>query len=278
MISIRAKRIVFPAFLYTALTLVAVFCIYPAIWVIMSSLRVGNSLFSEKLIPDKLTVQNYSNLFAKYDFGQWYVNSIKISVFSTIFMTILILLTGYVFSMFRFSGRKTLMNTLLVLGLFPSFMSMIAIYILLNLLKLLDTHLAIIVVYAAGSPVYYLFAKSYFDTIPKGLIEAARIDGAGHMSVFFRIAVPLSTPLIVYTALLSFTLSFTDFIFAKLVLSSSEKKTLAVGLYDMIHDSFATDFTMFAAGCVLVAVPVTVLFIVMQRFLVDGLTAGGEKG
>ncbi|NGM82480.1 sugar ABC transporter permease [Paenibacillus sp. 7124] len=275
---VKPKKIVSITSVYSFLIIVGVISIYPAIWVIMSSLRVGGSLFSESLIPRQVTFIHYKELFAKYDFGLWYLNSLKISVISTIFMTILILLTGYIFSTFRFGGRKTLMSTLLVLGLFPSFMSMIAVYILLNMMNLLDTHLAVIIVYVAGSPVFFLFAKSYFDTIPKGLVEAARIDGANHLGVFFRIVAPLSTPMIVYMALLSFTGTFTDFIFARLVLSSTETKTLAVGLYDMITTNFSNDFTVFAAGCVLIAIPITLLFMIMQRFLVDGLTAGGEKG
>ncbi|AJY76153.1 sugar ABC transporter permease [Paenibacillus beijingensis] len=274
----KSKKVFSTTFVYVFLSLVGIVSIYPAVWVIMSSFRIGGSLFSETLIPKQLTFIHYMELFEKYDFARWYINSLKISVVSTIFMTILILLTGYIFSTFRFGGRKTLMSTLLVLGLFPSFMSMIAVYILLNMLNLLDTHLAVIIVYVAGSPVFFLFAKSYFDTIPRSLIEAARIDGASHLSIFFRIVAPLSTPMVVYMALLSFTGTFTDFIFARLVLSSTETKTLAVGLFDMINTNFSTDFTIFAAGCVLISVPITLLFLIMQRYLVMGLTAGGEKG
>lgn len=278
MTGVKSKKAVGMTFIYAFLVLVGIVSIYPAVWVIMSSFRVGGSLFSETLIPRQLTFVHYKELFEKYDFALWYFNSLKISVISTIFMTILILMTGYIFSAFRFGGRKTLMSTLLVLGLFPSFMSMIAVYILLNMMNLLDTHLAVIIVYVAGSPVFFLFAKSFFDTIPKSLIEAARIDGSSHTGIFFRIVAPLSTPMIVYMALLSFTATFTDFIFARLVLSSTGKKTLAVGLFDMVNTNFSTDFTIFAAGCVLISVPITLLFMVMQRYLVAGLTAGGEKG
>ncbi|AJY76949.1 sugar ABC transporter permease [Paenibacillus beijingensis] len=274
----KAKTTLWLSFSYVLLAIIGVFCVYPALWVTMSSLRVGDALYSDTIIPSALTLEHYTNLFDKYLFAGWYVNTLKISVASMIIGTVLTLLTGYAFSMFRFAGRKNLMSLLLVLGLFPGFMSMIAIYILLNQMNLLNTHLAIIIVYAAGAPLFFLFSKSYFDTIPKSLVEAARIDGAGHLTIFFRIIMPLSTPLIVFTSLMTFTGAFTDFIFAKLVLRTPEKKTLAVGLFDMITDPFSTEFTTFAAGCVLVAVPITVLFILMQRFLVDGLTAGAEKG
>ncbi|NGM81608.1 sugar ABC transporter permease [Paenibacillus sp. 7124] len=263
---------------YVLLAVVGVFSVYPALWVIMSSLRTGNSLYSETLLPTALTFGHYANLFDKYDFARWYVNTLKIAVTTTVIGTILTLLPGYAFSVFRFNGRKTMMSTLMVLGLFPGFMSMIAVFILLNLMNLLNTHFAVILVYAAGAPLFFLFAKSYFDTIPKSLVEAARIDGAGHLGIFFRIVMPLSTPLIVYTALSIFAGSFTDFIFAKLVLRTPETKTLAVGLFDMISTRQSTDFTTFAAGCVLIAVPITFLFILLQRLLTQGLTAGAEKG
>ncbi|NGM83218.1 sugar ABC transporter permease [Paenibacillus sp. 7124] len=274
----KAKTAFRLSFSYIALVILTIFCAYPALWVLMSSFRTGDALFSDKIIPTSYTISHYIMLFDKHPFGVWYGNTLKISIASMILGTILTLLTGYAFSVFRFTGRKNLMSILLVLGLFPGFMSMIAIYILLNQMNLLNTHTAVVIVYAAGAPLYFLFAKSYFDTIPKSLVEAARIDGAGHMPIFFRIVLPLSTPLIVFTSLMTFTGAFTDFIFAKLVLRSPEKKTLAVGLFDMIGDRFSTEFTTFAAGCVLAAVPVTILFILMQRFLVEGLTAGADKG
>lgn len=274
----KTKTTVWLTFSYIVLVLIAVFCVYPALWVTISSLRTGDALYSDTVIPSALTFEHYLDLFKKFMFAQWYINTLKIALASMIIGTVLTLLTGYTFSMFRFAGRKNLMSILLVLGLFPGFMSMIAIYILLNQMDLLNKHAAIIIVYAAGAPLFFLFAKSYFDTIPKSLVEAARIDGAGHLPIFFRIVMPLSTPLIVYTALMTFTGAFTDFIFAKLVLRSPEKKTLAVGLFDMIAGQFATEFTTFAAGCVLTALPITIVFIIMQRFLVDGLTAGADKG
>ncbi|WP_410514072.1 sugar ABC transporter permease [Paenibacillus sp. BR2-3] len=278
MIGEKAKTTTRLLLSYVALAVIAVFCIYPSIWVLMSSFRTGDALFSDTIIPTSYTFSHYTELFAKRPFGVWYFNTLKIAVSSMIIGTILTLLTGYALSVFRFMGRKNLMSLLLVLGLFPGFMSMIAIFILLNQMNLLNTHAAVIIVYAAGAPLFFLFSKSYFDTIPRSLIEAARMDGAGHMPIFFRIVIPLSTPLIVFTALMTFTGAFTDFIFAKLVLRTPEKKTLAVGLFDMIGDRFSTEFTMFAAGCVLAAVPVTILFILMQRYLVEGLTTGADKG
>lgn len=265
-------------FCYIGLALIGVICIYPALWVIMSSFRPGNALYSDRLIPSTFTLQHYVDLFNTYPFGQWFINTIKVAFFSMIFSTLLVTITGYVFSRFRFKGRKQLMLGLLVIGMFPGFMSMIAVYILLLQLQLLNTHLSLILVYSAGAPMGYLYVKSYFDTIPQSLVDAAKIDGAGHLTVFSRIMLPLSKPMIVYVALTSFCGGFVDFIFANMVLSTPEKQTLAVGLFRIVQGKFATEFTMFAAGCVLVAVPLTIMFVMLQRYLVEGLMAGADKG
>ncbi|MNI39110.1 Maltose transport system permease protein MalG [compost metagenome] len=170
------------------------------------------------------------------------------------------------------------MSGLFVLNMFPSFMSMIAVYILLLNMNLLNKHSALMFVYSGGAAMGYLLVKGYFDTIPRSLEEAARIDGANHWIVFFRIFVPLSRPLIVYLSVTSFAGAFNDFIFAQMVLRTKEQQTLAVGLYNMVSSQFSTQFTLFAAGCVLVALPITLVFMFFQRFLVEGLTAGADKG
>lgn len=274
----RLKQIVGTSIHHLVLLIIAIVTIYPALWVIMASLRPGTSLYSEHFLPDRLTLEHYRDLFKLFPFGQWYLSTLKIALVSMVCSTFFVLLTGYAFSRFRFYGRKGLMTGLFVLGMFPSFMSMIAVYILLLNMNLLNTHSALILVYSAGASMGYLLVKGYFDTIPRSLEEAARIDGANHWTVFFRIFVPLSRPLIVYLSVTSFAGAFNDFIFAQMVLRTKEKQTLAVGLYNMVSSQFSTQFTLFAAGCVLVALPITLVFIVFQRFLVEGLTAGADKG
>lgn len=274
----KLRRTIWLTISYILLAMIAVFAIYPALWVVLASFRPGTSLFSETLIPDKFTLVHYRELFTKFPFGRWYVNTLKIAVLSTLFSTILVLLSGYVFSRFRFYGKKNLMTGMFVLGMFPSFMSMIAVYILLLNMNMLNKHSALIFVYSAGAIMGYLLVKGYFDTIPKSLEEAARIDGANHWTVFFRIFVPLSKPLVVFLSVTSFAGFFNDYIFAQMVLRTKEQQTLAVGLYNMVSGSFATQFTIFAAGCVLVALPITLLTMAFQRFLVEGLTAGADKG
>ncbi|ALS28522.1 arabinogalactan ABC transporter permease [Paenibacillus sp. 32O-W] len=260
------------------LLLIAVFTVYPALWIIFSAFREGTSLFSDTLLPEKWTLEHFRSLFTRFEFAQWYVNTLKIAFVSMLFGTLFVLLTGYAFSRFRFAGRKSLMSGLFVLGMFPSFLTMVAIYILLLNMNLLNTHSALMLVYSAGGAMGYLLVKGYFDTIPRSLEESARIDGANHWTVFFKIFLPLSRPLIVFLSVTSFAGAFNDFIFAQTVLRTNEKLTLAVGLYNMVNTNTSTQFTIFAAGCVLVAVPITLLFMVCQRFLVEGLTAGTDKG
>mgnify|MGYP001161857942 FL=1 len=277
MIGYRLRRRLWLAFSYLLLVLIAIFAAYPSLWVIMASFRPGTSLFSETFWPERWTTVHYRELFQKFEFARWYLNTLKIAAVSTVFGTLFVLLTGYAFSRFRFYGKKTIMTVLFVLGMFPSFMSLIAVYILLLNMNLLNRHSALMMVYSAGAALGYLLVKGYFDTIPKSLEEAARIDGASHWTVFVRIFLPLSRPLVVFLSVTTFAGAFNDFIFAQMVLRSQEKLTLAVGLYNMVSGQFATQFTVFAAGCVLVAVPITILFMAMQRFLVEGLTAGADR-
>jgi arabinogalactan oligomer/maltooligosaccharide transport system permease protein len=277
----KAKKSLRLTLSYIVLVIMVIGSIYPALWVILGSIRPGKSLYSKSLIPSSFTLDHYQELFTSksYMFGSWYMNTLKISILSMLIGVILTLLTSYAVSRFRFRGRQTALSTVLILGMFPGFMSMIAIYLLLKEFHLLDTHLALIIVYAAGAPLGGTFiAKGFLDTIPRSLDEAARIDGASNFKIFTRIILPLSRPMLTYMALTQFVGPWVDFIFAKMVLRSKEKWTVAVGLYDMVSSNTNTNFTLFAAGAVLIAVPITILFMFLQRLLVDGLTSGASKG
>lgn len=270
---------------YIVLIILALCVFYPAFWTVMSSFKEGKSLFSDSLIPKQLTLDHYRDLFnvsSRSDidipYFKWYWNTLVVATWSMILGTLIQLLTAYAFSRFRFNGRKSLLSTVLVLGMFPGFMSLIAIYIFLIQLNMLDTHMALILVYSAGAALGLFVAKGFFDTIPRSLEEAARIDGADHLTIFFRIILPLSRPIITYISLMTFTGAWVDFIFARLILRTRDKWTLAVGLYELVNSYNSTEFTLFAAGAVLVAIPITILFSFTQRFLVAGLTAGSSKG
>lgn len=266
---------------YIVLTVIAICCIYPALWVLISSIRPGTSLYSASFFPKSFTLSHYTELFSSkvFLYGRWYMNTLKIAVLSMIFSTVLSTISMYALSRFRFKGRQSILSTILVLGMFPGFMSLVPVYILLMQFDLLDTHTAIIIVYSAGSVLFNGFViKGFFDTIPRSLDESARIDGANHLDIFFRIMLPLTRPILVYVGLTTFTGAWVDFIFARLVLRSRENWTLAVGLWDLVNSYQNTNFTMFAAGAVLIAIPITLLFVFLQKFLVQGLTAGASKG
>ncbi|WP_239616099.1 sugar ABC transporter permease [Cohnella mopanensis] len=264
---------------YAILLALTFLSLFPALWIILSSLKTGNSLYSDTFIPREFTLGHYLDLFNKTKYPIWFFNTLKVAVLSTIFGTFLLLISSYAISRFRFTGRRTTLKVMLVLQMFPGFMAMIAIFVLLNAMGLLNSHWALILVYSSGSIIANVFvAKGFFDTIPRSLEDAARIDGASHFKVFSTVIVPLSTPMLTYASLMIFNGAFIDFIFADLILRTEEQRTLAVGLYKMVSQRNSTEFTMFAAGAVLVAVPVTLLFLLLQRYLVDGLTAGANKG
>lgn len=266
---------------YTVLAVLVLSAVYPALWIILSSLKEGNSLYSESFIPKGLTLEHYKDLLSgeRYRYTRWFGNTLKVGVMSALIGTFLTLIGSYAMSRFQFRGRKQGLMMLLVVSMFPSFMSMVAVYILLSQIDLLNSHWALVLVYSSGSFVGNIFiAKGFYDTIPKSLEEAARIDGASHWIVFSRIMVPLSRPMLTYVSLMIFTGAWVDFIFAKLILRTEDKITLAVGLYDMVSKRNSTDFTIFAAGAVLVALPILILFLWLQRFLVAGLTQGANKG
>jgi len=266
---------------YVVLVILAICSIYPALWIIMGAFRPGTALYSKTLIPKSLTLDHFRELFNSRIilFPQWYMNTLKVAIFSMLLGVLLTLLTSYALSRFRFRGRQNALSVLLVLGMFPGFMSMIAIFLLLKEMQLLDTHVALIMVYAAGAPLgMTLISKGFFDTIPRSLDEAARIDGASNFKIFTHIILPLARPILTYLALLQFVGPWGDFIFARLILRSKDKWTLAVGMWDMVSSNQNSNFTLFAAGAVLIAVPITILFMLMQRLLVDGLTSGASKG
>ncbi|MBU5214116.1 MULTISPECIES: sugar ABC transporter permease [Heyndrickxia] len=260
------------------LVLVAIFTVYPVVWVFIGSLNPGDSLFNTSLFPKSLTFKHYVELFQDTQYFNWYKNTLKIAIWNMIISTFLVVTAAYAFSRFRFPGRKEGLMTMLVLQMFPGFMGMIAIYILLLQLGLLDNHWGLILVYAGGSiPFNAWLVKGYFDSMPKSLEEAAKMDGAGHVTIFFRVMMPLSVPILVFVAVSNFIGPWMDFIFARLVLRSNENKTLAIGLFEMVTGRGNTEFTTFAAGAVLVAIPITILFMIFQKYMVEGLKAGANK-
>lgn len=274
----RAFNVLLTVFIYMILIAVAILVIAPIIWIIGSSFNSSSSLLSATAIPKNPTIMHYKNLFTKTKFAHWYLNTLKIAVCNMAFSVVLTTVTGYIFSRFKFRGKKMALLSILVLQMFPNFMGMIATYMLLWQLQLLNNHLGLILVYAAGQIPYNTWlVKGYMSSIPKSFDEAAKIDGASNITIFTKIILPLMKPITTFVALTQFMAPWMDFIFPRLILSSNEKKTLAIGLFDLIAGDTNNNFTMFAAGAVLVAVPITILYVVMQRYLLEGMMAGANK-
>jgi arabinogalactan oligomer/maltooligosaccharide transport system permease protein len=263
---------------YALLIVIAAVIIFPILWIILSSLQKGTSLYSSTFIPKTLTLEHYKALFTSTDYPIWYKNTLKIAFLNMVIGVLVTTLTAYTFSRYRFKGRKNIMMGMLVLQMFPSFLSMTAIVVLITKLNLMDTVWGLVLVYAAGQIPYNAWLiKGYFDGIPKSLDEAARIDGAGHLTIFWKIIMPLAKPILVLVALTNFTGPWFDFIFPKILLRSRETKTLAVGIFEWVQGRADNNFTLFAAGSILIAIPIIILFGVLQRHIVAGLTQGGVK-
>ncbi|SDM79042.1 sugar ABC transporter permease [Sediminibacillus halophilus] len=266
--------------MYLVLLVVAVVIFYPLIWTVGISFNQGNSLYSSSIIPENFSLDHYKWLFsAESDYLIWYKNSLIVSGATAVGSVIFTSLVAYAFSRYQFVGRKNGLYIFLLLQMFPVMMAMVALYIFLNMIGLLDTLTGLILIYLGGQiPFNAWLVKGYFDTIPRELDQAARIDGAGHLRVFWSIMLPLAKPILAVVALFNFMMPLFDFLLPSIVLSSADNYTLAVGLYNFINDQFANNFTRFAAGSILVAVPIAAIYLYLQRYLISGLTAGGTKG
>ncbi|MED1471275.1 sugar ABC transporter permease [Bacillus salipaludis] len=279
--NLKRQNFIRLTFTYLVILIMFVLILYPLAWIIGSSLNPGQSLSGSSIIPKHATLSHYKQLFDldKSNYVFWYINSLKVSILTMVFTVMIVSLTAYSFSRYRFVGRKNSLMTFLILQMIPNFAALIAIYILATLTGLIDTHIGLICVYVGGQiPMNTWLMKGYLDTIPKELDESAKIDGAGHLRIFFQIVMPLARPMIAVVALFAFIAPFADFIIASILLRTEKNYTLAVGLYDLVAKQFGAEFTTFAAGAVLIAVPIAILFLSFQRYFVSGLTAGGTKG
>lgn len=270
---------------HIVLLLLVVFWLIPIVWLVLSSFSDSNSMSVSRFIPDTFTLRQYSNLLFNTDaasqFPTWFTNTFIIAICNCFISTLFVLMMAYVMSRMRFAGRKALMNVGMILGLFPGFLSMIAVYFILKTFNLTNSHMGLILVYSGSAGLGYLIAKGFFDTIPKSVSESAKLDGASELDTFWRIIIPLSKPIIVYTVISSFLVPWTDFIMAKIMLNSgiATDWTVAIGLYGMLDRTRRTVyFGQFCAGGVLVSIPLSFLFIIMQKFYVEGITGGSVKG
>lgn len=277
--SVRRGRIIDAIWSNALIVLLALIWLIPIVWVILASFSAQTTFKSDTFFPTSYTIANYVDLFTKTDFPKWVLNTLIIAVCNTVLTTLFTVVTAFALSRFRFKTRKFFLNITLILGMFPGFMSMVAVFFILSDLKLINSIWSLLVYYVAGAGLGFFVCKGYFDTIPKDIDEALKMDGIPAAVSFIKVYLPLAMPIIIYTALLAFMAPWADYILAGLVLKSDSAKTVAVGLYGWMDKSKINDyFTKFAAGSVIVAVPITALYISLQRFFIEGISAGAVKG
>ena len=268
--------------IHTVLAIISVIWLLPFLMLIILSFRgeqVGMS--ANYLFPKQWSFDNYVKLFTQTKFLTWYGNTLLVSVIVTVVQTIIVLVTSYALSRLRFKMRKPLMNVMLILGMFPGFLSMTAVYFVLKEINLTQNIFGLILVYSASSAMQYYICKGFFDTIPKSLDEAARIDGGSRHTIFFKILLPLAKPIIIYTILTAFIAPWGEYMFSSFImLGDPDKFTVAVGMKSWLDNSTLASeyFTIFCAAAVVVSIPITALFIWLQRYYVEGVTGGSVKG
>lgn len=269
---------------YVLLSVLGTVWVLPIAYLVYTAFRVTpstgiiNRLFPENL---RLGAGNFARLFRETDFPIWLKNTLAVSFASCAITTFFILSVSYALSRMRFKLRRPIMNVLLVLGMFPGFMSMIAVYFILKAMGLTNSLLALVLVYSGSGALSYYICKGFFDTIPRAMEEAAFLDGATRLVVFWKFTLPLAKPIIVYTVLTSFISPWCDFIFVNTIINDTRKYTVSLGLYRMINQdksSFNDNFTVFCAGATVVGGIIVTLFMSMQRYYVEGVTGGAVKG
>lgn len=265
--------------IYVIFVIVSLFVLYPLVYVVSAAFSPGNNIASLNIMPfaDGVTLKHFKYLFSQTDYAKWFMNTLKIAVATSLATVVIASLGAYVFSRFRFTLKKPFLMSLLILQIFPSFVGMIAIYVILLRIGGLDTLWGLVLVYVAGNIPYNTWlVKNYMDTVSKNLDEAARIDGAGNFRIYATIIMPVARPIITFLAITSFTGPWMDFIFPKLVLRSVDKQTLALGLFNFVTDK-KNEFTNFAAGALIVSVPFVIFFMMTQNTLITSFGGAAVK-
>jgi len=282
-LSIKAVNRITNTFIYIFLIVMSIFWLAPFVGIVLESLRVETTGQVNYFWPKEFGFDNYIRLFNS-SFPKWFLNTLLMGVVVSVLQTGFILSMSYTLSRLRFKGRKGLMNLMLILGMFPGFLTMILIYKVFADIGLTENMapLGLIIVYCASSGMGYYVSKGFFDTIPKSLDEAARVDGATRWQVFYKVIMPLAKPIIIYTVLMGFMAPWGDYMLARFLINNNDAGTnVAVGMYKWIKgtgDTLYQNYTMFCAAGVVVSVPVTIVFMSLQKYYVEGVTGGAVKG
>ena len=281
-LSARASRNIGNTIVYIVLVIMTVVWLFPFFGIVLESFEVGTKAMDSNLWPLKFGFDNYIRLFTETKFLKWFGNTAFMGVFTALFQTFFILSMSYTLSRLRFKGRKGLMNMMLIMGMFPGFLTLILIKKVFWDLGLTDdmAPIGLIIVYCASSGMGYYVSKGFFDTISKSLDEAARVDGATRWQVFYKVIMPLSKPIIIYTILMGFMAPWGDFMMAKYIINGDPNgMNVAVMMQTWLSKNLLNDnYTMFCAAAVVVAVPVTAVFLALQKYYVEGVTGGAVKG
>ena len=278
----KASRRLGNTLIYILLITITVVWLFPFVGIVLESFRVERPDLVGYLVPKQFGLDNYIRLFTKTDFLNWFSNTAIIGVITAFLQTFFVLTMSYTLSRMRFKGRKGLMNFMLILGMFPGFLTMILIYKVFADMNLIEANapIGLIIVYCASSGMGYYVSKGFFDTISKSLDEAARVDGATRFQVLYKVILPLSKPIVIYTILMGFMAPWGDFMMAKyLIHENSAGMTVAVGMHEWLSATIVnTNYTMFCAAGVIVAIPVVTVFLLLQKYYVEGVTGGAVKG
>ena len=267
--------------IHIVLVIISIIWLIPFVFILLQSFRCESAYQVGYVVPQQWGFDNYVSLWNS-NFPKWYLNTFIIALVNAVAQTVIVLCMSYALSRFRFKLRKALMRFMLVLGFFPGMLTMIILYRVLKDIGLTQAHAVpgLILVYIASSGMGYYVSKGFFDTLPKSLDEAARVDGATRFQILRKIILPLSKPIVIYTILTAFMAPWGDFVFARYIsFENSAGMNVAVGMYNWLNlDQITTKYTMFCAGGVIVAVPVTILFLCLQKYYVEGVTGGAVKG
>lgn len=280
----RKRRIVADVATYVLLGVLAVIWLFPIVWILLESFNKNPAPYQNTFFPTEYSFDNYVGLFTErnvLDFPHMFMNTFIIAIFVCLISVFFVLSVAYCMSRMRFRGRRMFMNFVLVIGMFPGIMSVVAIYFILKAMGLTSdgmTTLALILVYSAGTGAGFYVMKGYMDTIPNSLDEAAMLDGCTRWQVFTKIIIPISRPMIVYQAIVGFLTPWLDFVMAKVIARTQDNYTASLGLWLMLDKEYINHwFGRFAAASVIISVPIAILFIVMQRFYQESM-AGSVKG
>lgn len=277
----KAKNTIGNTLVYIILIIISIIWLIPFVCIVLQSFRCESTWQVGYVIPKQWGLDNYVKLL-QTDFKRWYINTFVIALVSAMLKTVIVLCMSYTLSRFRFKMRKAIMRFILILAMFPGMLTMIILYRVLKDLGMTQANSVpgLILVYIASSGMDYYVSKGFFDTIPKSLDEAARIDGATRAQVLWKIILPLAKPIVIYTILTAFMAPWGDFVFARYVsMGTSSGMNVAVGMFNWLNkDQINTCYTMFCAGGVVVAIPVTILFMCLQKYYVEGVTGGAVKG